>query len=40
MYDKIGFFGEFHSDWAEVTLNGKKGFIDINGNFIPKEQKQ
>jgi len=38
-YDKVGQFGEFKSDWALVQLNGKKGFINFNGKFIPDEKK-
>ncbi|NLJ82682.1 MAG: WG repeat-containing protein, partial [Bacteroidales bacterium] len=39
-YDNIGQFGEYKSDWALVTLNGKNGFINSQGKFIRHRRKQ
>jgi hypothetical protein len=34
IYDAIGYFGVFDRNIAEVTLNGKKTFINREGQLI------
>ncbi|MCK9163296.1 MAG: WG repeat-containing protein [Bacteroidales bacterium] len=37
IYDKIGFFDVYKTEWALVEINGKVGFIDNKGNYIEKK---
>ena len=34
-YHRIGAFGEFHPNWAQVVIDDKVSFIDREGRQVP-----